>query len=90
MAIPDLVVTTPDAHAIEVLLFGTDGRPASRTTVAPGSEAWGATLADVTRDGSLDLVYTDYARNRVVLMPGTAPEGFSLPPSGPWAHSRRA
>jgi hypothetical protein len=78
-AIPDLVVTTPDAHAIEVLFFGTDGRPASRTTVAAASDARGATLADVTRDGSLDLVYTDYARNRVVLMPGNGAGGFLAP-----------
>ena len=33
-AIPDLVVTTPDARAIEVLLFGTDGRP-SRERQSP-------------------------------------------------------
>src|SRR5215213_2140586 len=76
-AIPDLVVTTPDAHAIEVLLFGIDGRPMSRTTVARGSEAWGATLADLNRDGALDLIYTDYARNRVVLLPGNGAGGFT-------------
>ena len=74
--IPDLVVTTPDAGAIEVLLFGANGQPASRTALAPGSQAWGATLADLTRDGILDLVYTDYARNRVVVLPGDGAGGF--------------
>ena len=76
--IADLVVTTPDAHAIEVLLMGADGRPASRALVAPGSEAWGATLADVTRDGILDLLYTDYGRDRVVLLAGNGAGGFGV------------
>jgi hypothetical protein len=74
--IPDLIVTTPDAHAIEVLLIGADGRVASRRVVAAGSESRGATLADVTRDGRLDLVYTDYARSRVVVLPGNGLGGF--------------
>jgi len=77
--IPDLVVTTPDAHAIEVLLMGADGRLASRRVVASGSESRGATLADVTRDGMLDLVYSDYARHRVVVLPGTGTGGFEFP-----------
>ncbi len=77
--IPDLVVATPDAHAIEVLLLRADGRLASRSVVASGSEARGLTLADVSRDGILDLVYTDYARSRVVLMPGTVAGGFGSP-----------
>jgi hypothetical protein len=77
--IPDLVVATPDAHAIEVLRLRDDGHLASRAVVAGGSEARGLTLADVTGDGILDLVYTDYARNRVVLMPGTDGGGFGLP-----------
>jgi hypothetical protein len=76
--IPDLVVTTPDAHAIEVLLMGADGRPASRSVTAAGSESRGAALADVTRDGILDLVYSDYARHRVVVLPGTEAGGFAF------------
>ncbi len=77
--IPDLVVATPDAHAIEVLLVGADGRVASRSVVAGGSESRGLTLADVTLDGIVDLVYTDFARSRVVLMPGTGTGGFGAP-----------
>jgi hypothetical protein len=74
--IPDLVVATPDAHAIELLLMRPDGGLAARRIVAAGSEARGLTLADVTADGILDLVYTDYARHRVVLLPGSPAGGF--------------
>jgi hypothetical protein len=74
--IPDLVVATPDAHAIDVLLMRADGRVASRSLVARGSESRSATLADVTRDGILDLIYSDYARNRVVLLAGSGMGGF--------------
>ena len=77
--VPDLVVATPDGHAIEVLLMRSDGQLASRRAVAVGSESRGLTLADVTLDGILDLVYTDFARNRVVLMPGTGTGGFGSP-----------
>jgi hypothetical protein len=86
-AIADLIVITPDGRAIDVLLFGIDGHPASRTTIATGSEAWGATLADVTRDGALDLAYTDYARGRVVLLAGDRVGGFAA--AGEWAVSAR-
>ena len=77
--IPDLVVTTPDAHAIDVLLMAADGRLSSRNVIARGSESRGLTLADVTRDGHLDLVYSDYARHRVVLLPGSGAGGFDAP-----------
>ena len=82
--IPDLIVTTPDGRAIEVLVMGAGGQVASRSLVAPGSQAWGATLSDVTRDGILDLLYTDYARDRLVLLPGTGAGGFGAA-SGEWA-----
>lgn len=87
--VPDIVVTTPDAGAIEVLLLGGDGQPASRFTVAPGSQAWGAALADMTRDGILDLVYTDYARSRVVVLPGTGTGGFGAGAEWQSVHGRR-
>ena len=74
----DLIVTTPDGGAIEVLLMAGNGRVASRSLVAPGSQAWGATLSDATRDGILDLIYTDYARARVVLLPGTGTGAFGV------------
>lgn len=77
--VPDLVVATPDGHAIDVLLMGTDGRLASRSVVAVGSESRGLALADLTLDGILDLVYTDYARHRVVIMAGTGTGGFGSP-----------
>jgi hypothetical protein len=82
--IPDLIVTTPDGRAIEVLVMGAGGQVASRSLVALGSQAWGATLSDVTRDGILDLLYTDYARDRLVLLPGTGAGGFGAA-SGEWA-----
>ncbi len=82
--IPDLIVTTPDGRAIEVLVMGAGGQVASRSLVAPGSQAWGATLSDVTRDGILDLLYTDHARDRLVLLPGTGAGGFGAA-SGEWA-----
>ena len=58
---PDLVVTTPDSRTIDVLLLGASGQVLSRRILTGVGEAWGATLADVTRDGILDLVHSDYA-----------------------------
>ena len=55
-----------------------NGQVASRSLVAPGSQAWGATLSDATRDGILDSIYTDYARGRVVLLPGTGAGAFGV------------
>jgi hypothetical protein len=86
--VADLIVTTPDGRAIEVLLMGANGQVASRSLVAPGSQAWGATLSDATRDGILDLIYTDYARDRVVLLPGTAAGGFAAA-IGEWVVSAK-
>ena len=62
--IPDLIVTTPDGGAIEVLLMAGNGQVASRSLVAPGSQAWGATLSDATRDGILDDLHRLRARSR--------------------------
>src|SRR4029453_11331132 len=77
--VPALVVAPPGGHAIGVLVMRCAGQLASRRAVAVGSESRGLTLADVTLDGILDLVYTDFARNRVVLMPGTGTGGFGSP-----------
>jgi hypothetical protein len=56
-----------------------DGRLASRSVIASGSESRGLALADITREGILDLVYSDYAHSVVVLLPGTAGGGFGPP-----------
>ncbi len=68
----DLVVTTPDARAIDVLYSRADGTLRSRVRLNDAGASRGLTLTDVTRDGRLDLVYTDFDRGVVVVRPGTA------------------
>ncbi len=67
---PDLVVTTPDSRTIDVLLLGPSGELAARRVLTGVGEAWGATLADVTRDGILDIVHSDYATNSISVLRG--------------------
>ncbi len=67
---PDLVVTTPDSRTIDVLLLGPSGELAARRILTGVGEAWGATLAEVTRDGILDIVHSDYATNSISVLRG--------------------
>lgn len=67
---PDLVVTTPDSRTIDVLLIGPAGELAARRVLTGVGEAWGGTLADVTRDGVLDIVHSDYATNSISVLRG--------------------
>jgi hypothetical protein len=73
---PDLVVTTPDSSTIDVLLLGSSGELASRRVLTGVGEAWGATLADVTRDGILDIVHSDYATNSISVLRGRGDGSF--------------
>ena len=84
--VPDLVVTTPSAPAIEVLLMRADASVRSRAIVST-AHSRGVTVADVTRDGALDIVYTDYLLNRAVLLPGNGAGGFR--PMLSWAVGSR-
>ena len=65
----DLVVTTPDANAIELLRLGPTGALRSRLVLAGAGHSRGARLADITGDGWLDLVYSDFNRGVVVVVP---------------------
>ena len=67
---PDLVVTTPDSRTIDVLLFGPSGELVTRRVLTGVGEAWGATLADLTRDGILDIVHSDYSTDSVSVLRG--------------------
>jgi FG-GAP-like repeat len=67
--IPDLVVATPDSNTIDVLLIGPNATVASRRSLQVG-QSRGLTCADVTRDGILDLIYTDYLRGVMVVLRG--------------------
>jgi hypothetical protein len=73
--IPDLVVATPDSNTIDVLLMRADGSAQRRTIATPG-QSRGLTLADVSRDGILDLVYSDYARHLLIVLRGDGAGGF--------------
>jgi hypothetical protein len=72
----DLVVTTPDANAIELLLLGPTGALRSRTVLNGSGHSRGARLADMTGDGWLDLVYSDFERNFVTIVPNNQTGGF--------------
>jgi hypothetical protein len=73
--IPDLLVTTPSEPAITLLLMRRDGSARARFQLF-GPVAWGATLADVSRDGILDLVYSEYNRGIVVVIDGDGTGNF--------------
>src|SRR5688572_32504440 len=73
---PDLVVTTPDSGTIDVLLLGPSGELAARRVLTGVGEAWGATLADVTRDGLLDIVHSDYATHSISVLRGRGDGSF--------------
>lgn len=73
--IQDLLVTTPDEPAITLLLMNRDATARTRFRLL-GPESRGATLADVTRDGILDLVYTEYSRAVVSVRPGDGTGNF--------------
>ena len=66
----DLIVTTPDSRTIDVLLLGASGQLAARRILTGVGEPWGATLADVTGDGILDIVHTDYATHSMSVLRG--------------------
>ena len=72
----DLVVTTPDSHTIDVLLLGSTGQLAARRVLTGVGEPWGATLADATRDGILDIVHSDYATNSISVLRGRGDGSF--------------
>jgi len=76
--IPDLVVTTPDngGGTLEVLLMGRDGR-ATTHTIATIGQSRGVTLADVNRDGILDIVYSNYQSGAVAVLRGNGKGGFT-------------
>ena len=71
----DLLVTTPDANAIEVLMLRRTGALRSRLVLGGAGHSRGARFADVTGDGWLDIVYSDFVRNFVVVVPNTGAGG---------------
>lgn len=73
---PDLVVATPDSRTIDVLLIGPSGQLASRRVLSGAGEVWGVTLADLTRDGILDIVHTDYATSSLSVLRGRGDGSF--------------
>ena len=74
--VPDLAVVTASAPpGVEVLLMNNDATLKRRTIVST-VESRGIAIADITRDGVLDLVFSDYGRNRVVALPGDGGGGF--------------
>jgi VCBS repeat protein len=76
--VPDLAVAVPDQPSIEVLLMRADGTLKSRTVVS-SVESRGLTIADLNRDGALDIVVADYALNRIVALRGNGRGGFLTP-----------
>ena len=74
---PDLVVTTPDSRTIDVLLLGPSGELAGRRVLTGVGEAWGATLADLTRDGILDIVHSDYSTDSISVLRGRGDGTFT-------------
>jgi hypothetical protein len=72
----DLMVTTPDASAIEILLLNSAAGVRSRVVMHAVGDSRGARLADVTGDGWLDLVYSVFSRNTVVVLPNNQAGGF--------------
>ena len=76
--IPDLVVTTTGAPAITVLFLRTDATVRSRRTIS-SAESRGVAVADWTRDGALDVIYSDFVGRRVGVIPGTGSGTFAAP-----------
>lgn len=81
---PDIVVTTPDSGAgtLEILLMGSDARPLSHRVATIG-QARGVALADVNRDGILDIVYAGYTSAAVFALRGDGLGGFTSDGSWP-------
>ena len=71
-------MTTPDngSGTLEVLLMGRDGRATSHTIATVG-QSRGVTLADVNRDGILDIVYPNYLATTVAVLRGNGTGGFT-------------
>jgi hypothetical protein len=76
--IPDLAVAAADGRAIDLLTIGTDGYVASREVFGPlEGNPRGVLLADVTRDGLTDLIYSEYSHDRVVFHSANPQGGFN-------------
>jgi hypothetical protein len=71
----DLLVTTPSANAIELLMLRPTGALRSRLVLGAAGQSRGARLADVTGDGWLDVVYSDFIRNFVAVIPNNRTGG---------------
>jgi hypothetical protein len=76
----DLAIANPDANAIDVFITGAPGATwtyTARTSLTTTGNPRGLTLADMTGDGALDVVYTAFYENTVVIVPGLGTGGFS-------------